>query len=834
MYTPEDLCNSSVRNVYFNQFQLHWVKLLCKYTFLVMAREKRNPDSCRKLIRVVQELDAFLEQQGYLSPLDLNSSILETFIGLKSNPSTIQERRRFIAYAINLWKEEEWLNIDYVGSKYKYPKSNIDVIPEETLVQIYNNLELFPAPLERLFRLQIALGWRICEMIMLPRNCLKFEREQWYTKRWIAKRKVYKFHPIHHLIVEVINEQQRFINNELGTNSDFDKLFCWMSAALGDGAEQSKKGGAKQLDKNLTRFEIDPVYEAKIFNTQSIRFWLRGFSKLAKLQDKDGKSFQLTSHMFRRTKASIMAHCEAEIRCSNSICIKSGPNNKTKGWVYINTNYSDGSIDYRCFYCKVKFNSNTLKQQIDNVINADKFEFDSDIWYLCHFYEEDTKIKIYFPLKPFWYKQALKEYIHVLLKLKKYKASSFHSLICSLRMFSQVIEQQKVTEARSINRESIKLFIDSQLTVSACTINDRLDTIKLFLKWLELDGDKLIRSRDYLKETENEIEWLDNIVRQGIKAHLDKIPAPIARCYLMQEYTAARPHDICNMAFECLIEENGAWYVHFYQSKVDRWHKIPADRTIRGIIEEQQKWIRESLGITYSYLFCNFLIINKNYYPSFPSMRTVVSPPNSASSRNPMVRIIKMLIENENILDANGQKPHFTSKITRFSRLQEVRSKHGLEAAQLYGDHISKNTTLRHYTPLNREEIAKVDLPFQKLLLNSENKFLPWQSLPDSLFNNPKSHELDIEISPRLTAYGYCSIDPTIPCPPNLYPKCYGCGSFRPSTNKLPLYERQYEREQQRMKESEAAGAELIYEEAKDTLEAMDIWLPALRELQNE
>lgn len=134
MYTPEELCNSSVRNIYFNQFQLHWVKLLCKYTFLVIAREKRNPDSCRKLIRVVQELDAFLQQKGYLSPLDLNSNILETFISLKSNPSVIQERRRFIAYAIKLWKEEEWLKVEYIGAKYKYPKPNIDIIPEETLV----------------------------------------------------------------------------------------------------------------------------------------------------------------------------------------------------------------------------------------------------------------------------------------------------------------------------------------------------------------------------------------------------------------------------------------------------------------------------------------------------------------------------------------------------------------------------------------------------------------------------------------------------------------------------------------------------------------------------
>ena len=47
-----------------------------------------------------------------------------------------------------------------------------------------------------------------------------------------------------------------------------------------------------------------------------------------------------------------------------------------------------------------------------------------------------------------------------------------------------------------------------------------------------------------------------------------------------------------------------------------------------------------------------------------------------------MVRIIRMLIDKENIVDANGQKPHFIGKITRPSRLQEIRTKYGMEAAQ--------------------------------------------------------------------------------------------------------------------------------------------------------
>lgn len=90
---------------------------------------------------------------------------------------------------------------------------------------------------------------------------------------------------------------------------------------------------------------------------------------------------------------------------------------------------------------------------------------------------------------------------------------------------------------------------------------------------------------------------------------------------------------------------------------------------------------------------------------------------------------------------------------------------------------------------------------------------------------------MDIEIAPRLVVYGYCALDPKVPCPVNLYPKCYGCSSFRPSTGKLPLYERQYQGEKQRMKESQSVGEELAYEEAKTTVDAMEKWLPKLRKV---
>jgi integrase len=387
---------------------------------------------------------------------------------------------------------------------------------------------------------------------------------------------------------------------------------------------------------------------------------------------------------------------------------------------------------------------------------------------------------------------------------------------------SRIIVDLSIKNKNEINRNTVIQFLDSCKNNKNNTINIKLASLRDFFDWLDLETPALIRSRDFLKVSKNDADWLDEVTRQSIKQHLDKIPAFIACHYLVQSYIAARPGDVCQLSFDCLVEENDKWYVKFFQQKTKRWHRILANRKIRKIIEAQKQWIREVFGEEYSYLFCHFRTIRQASYPSFLNIKPLPQPPETDVDINPMVRIIRMLIEKENILDANGQKPHFIGRITRHSRLQEVRTKYGMEAAQLYADHKNSTTTFQHYAPPTREQIAKVDLPFQELLLNPDNKFLPWQSLPESLLKNPKAHELDLEIAPRLVVYGHCTLNPKTPCPVDLFPKCYGCSSFRPSTGKLSLYERQYQGEQQRLTEAEKAGAELASEEAKATIEAMD------------
>ena len=523
-----------------------------------------------------------------------------------------------------------------------------------------------------------------------------------------------------------------------------------------------------------------------------------------------------------------------DIECPNPLCT-SVKYNGQKTWIY----ELAGQHKCQCRFCKTVFNPKSTQPNAWVNIYAEKklplFCFDENVWNLKHFYDNPRiKTIIFSTIEPWWFREEAKKYILYMLKSRRFSnVDSINTIVTTLRQLGRILINLKVENKNTVNRDVVVLFIDSCKGLENQSINKKLAKLKELFDWLELETSTLIRRRDYLKVSKNDADWLDEVARQGIKQHLDKIPAPIARQYLIQAYIAARPRDVCQMAFDCLIEENSKWYIKFIQGKVNRWHKILVSRKIRKIIEEQQEWIIQVIGEDYSYLFCHFRKIKQVSYPNFPNIQPLPQPPKIEIKINPMVCIIRMLIEKENVLDANGQKPHFTGKITRSSRLQEVRAKYGMEAAQLYADHKSSTTTFQHYAPPTREQIAEVDLPFQKLLLNPDNKFLPWQSLPESLLKNPKAHELDLEIAPRLVVYGHCALNPKTPCPVNLFPKCYGCSSFLPSTGKLPLYERQYQGEQQRLAEAGNAGAELASEEAKATIEAMDKWLPELRSLGN-
>lgn len=298
-YKHEDIEIRKQYNLHFEGFHLPWLKLLAKLTVKARVRQRHALGTLMQTSCHLSHLDKFLVERGYFSSEDLSDSLLKEFIAERPKGN----RRTTIVSAVELWSEEGWLKVPFVPSISKRSTPEIKFIPEEVLHQIYENFDMLPPQLERLFRLQMVFGRRIGEMVRMPRACLKQEENQWSILRWIEKRKKWEFHQVHSLVVDLVQEQQRFLDAQFGSDSKFDKLFCWLSTASRYGNQPSPV---------LDRFGREPVYKPEILNTTAISPWLRAFSQAADLRDKHRNEFILTSHMFRRTKASIMAYCNTD------------------------------------------------------------------------------------------------------------------------------------------------------------------------------------------------------------------------------------------------------------------------------------------------------------------------------------------------------------------------------------------------------------------------------------------------------------------------------------------------------------------------------------------
>jgi hypothetical protein len=207
---------------------------------------------------------------------------------------------------------------------------------------------------------------------------------------------------------------------------------------------------------------------------------------------------------------------------------------------------------------------------------------------LRHFYEKPyNRFLIFDGIEPDWFCLQVKQYLHYLLKAQVYSSTSqIRAIRAVLGQLGEVLKQRKCSSLQDIKRSDILSLIDTWQGMKGRTIYTKLYLLKECLSWAGLEAEALVKRRDFPKIRHEP-------TRVAIKARLHKLPQPLARHYLVQEYTTARPGDVCQMPFDCLVEENGKWYIRFFQQKTKRWHRLPATREIRRTIEAQQTWIRQ-------------------------------------------------------------------------------------------------------------------------------------------------------------------------------------------------------------------------------------------------
>ncbi|MEO0828120.1 MAG: tyrosine-type recombinase/integrase [Cyanobacteria bacterium J06635_15] len=127
----------------------------------------------------------------------------------------------------------------------KRPQSKPRYIPEYVMQQLNENIDGLPEPLIRMVLVLQECGMRISELLHLKKDCLLQDKAgDWFLRYYQFKMKKEITIPVSREVVRVIQEQQRYIQAELGES--FEYLFC------------SNRGGLRKRGTPNGSFIPDP------------------------------------------------------------------------------------------------------------------------------------------------------------------------------------------------------------------------------------------------------------------------------------------------------------------------------------------------------------------------------------------------------------------------------------------------------------------------------------------------------------------------------------------------------------------------------------------------
>jgi integrase/transposase-like protein len=508
----------------------------------------------------------------------------------------------------------------------------------------------------------------------------------------------------------------------------------------------------------------------------------------------------------------------------------------------LKTEYQDSYLQRKvrfliCLGCGQEFKGEgrvwnpAIKRLLGKTIPRRPWQFSDDMWDIREFFPniEEYQFSVLFlnfsKCGATWFKNLVKSYIYWLIQTGiGFKSIDKH--ISRFGYLGRFLQQQDVMSMEEIDRKLLAIYwVEERGKLARSTLNAEMSTIKGFLNWGNAEqyfssSPTLISDFDYPKIFKDEPDPLEDSVLDLIRDNLHILPEPIQLMFMLGFWLGSRPRELCNIRRDCIsLDPDGStWWIEFQREKVNDEHRLPLTTDLVRLIQQQQFYIKELHGEDYLYLFCHYQGAGKTGYPNYPRLKAIKRPPIPQAGLNPMVKMIRHLIEHCEIKNSNGRLANFTGAILRPSRATHlIHNGFSLDFVRIWLKHRHASTTKRHYTRYPPGELLDV----AAVMANLGKKYYPYDSNPQSLRENPELHELDgLTMLNGEPLYGYCSFRDFCP----RFGRCYTCGFHVASTDKLSHYKSQLE--QLRTKEQVAfnyGSSEILdsYQELMNALEAI-------------
>lgn len=476
---------------------------------------------------------------------------------------------------------------------------------------------------------------------------------------------------------------------------------------------------------------------------------------------------------------------------------------------------------YRCQSCRHRFSLGLPRRSPAE--NCDASEYAKDIWdirNLSSIGKDSVTITSHYKLdfrsiKQIWLRTGVKKYIRFSLATVAFRTGV--QRLNAVKHFSRFLfESYPSIRDSDINREVVVNFLSylAGLSLSGRSRQAIIYNLRVFFEqstinsWLDLPRNfLLIHPEDLPPRQKTAPRFIPEEVLEQLNEHIGELPPPVMRMFLVLQETGVRISELCLMPFDCLRQDAaGDWWLTYYQYKMRKDHTVTISKELAGAIQEQQKYVRDTFGEKYSYLFCangvgaskghgvgqRFCIIDGHFKP-------VAKPPSSPF----LARVLNHLAERHEIRTHGGDLWKFQAHQFRHSvGTAMVNRGVPIHIVSRFLGHetLSMTQVYAHiHDPTLKKEIAK----FQEKIVDVAGRVI--EQDPNSELEDAEHRWFKKNVLAQALPNGSCALPVHLNQCPHAN-SCLTCGHFRTTAEHLTSHKEQLAQTEQLLDKARRSG----------------------------
>ena len=284
---------STETQLYFNSIQQNWLKSWIK-KFILFRSTSLQFSTIARYLKSLKSFSFFLAKYyPEISEIgQINENVLTEYLHYLNQKGYKPSHKKKLLVELKVFfdvgESNNWFHVphefirDWIGTAHRSIKTNPRFIPDYVLRQLNQHLDALPEPVKRMVLVIQECGLRVSELVSLCLDCLKQDSKGgWFIEftRWKMNKD--DIIPISPELALVIQEQQKYIQNELG--DDFKYLFC-ATASRGD----------------------DFIPQPKLMLSHNVNYYLNKLAETFEIRDSSGQLWHFQSHQFRHTVGTRM------------------------------------------------------------------------------------------------------------------------------------------------------------------------------------------------------------------------------------------------------------------------------------------------------------------------------------------------------------------------------------------------------------------------------------------------------------------------------------------------------------------------------------------------